>query len=103
MITLKVRKLSGLYKIKGFLNSKNAYPVYFQTRFGIHTFSLKFPIEVVILDKNNCVVKLKENLKPNRIFLWNPIFDKIIELPSGETKRLKITLGTKLQLLTTNY
>ncbi len=98
MLTLKVKQLSGWDKVSGLLFAKKAYPVLLKTRFGIHTFGMKFPIDVLALDNNLKVVKIVENLQPNRIFLWNPIYDIVIELPSGEVKKQKIKLGQRIKL-----
>ena|SRR5437868_3342704 len=100
MVTLKVRLLkSFLAKSIGLLGSEKAYPVYFTTNFGIHTFFMKFPIDILVLDNDYKVVKLVTNLSPNRIFLWPLRFDKIIELPTGEIQKNKIRLGDTLKLL----
>ena len=96
MVTLKVKEQKGIGKINGLIGAQKAYPISFKTRFGIHTFGLKFPIDLLILDKNNRVVVLKANLKPNRIFLWNPQFDSVIELPAGEINRLDLKIGEKI-------
>lgn len=85
-------------KSKGLIGEKKAFPVFFKTRFGIHTFGMKFPIDVVILDKKMVVVSLKENLKPNRFLFWNPIYCGVLELPSGEAKRIGIEKDSLLKL-----
>ena len=96
-LTIKVKSLeSFIEKSFGLLRFTKPQPVYLQTRFGIHTFFMKFPIDVLILDKDNKIVKLRENLKPNRIFVWPISFDKVIELPDGEIKKRKIKLGDKI-------
>ncbi len=74
-------------KIFGMILEKNSQGLIFESRFGIHTFFMKKPIDVLILDKNNRVGQIKKSLKPNRIFLWNPVFSKIIELPEGSLER----------------
>lgn len=99
MITLKAKKLTSFSdKSIGLLGTSKPHPVYFQTRFGIHTFGMKYPIDVVILDINDVVVKIKEYLKPNKLFLWNPKFDQVIELPNGEIEKNKIKVGEKIKL-----
>ena len=72
-----------------------------KTHFGIHTFGLKFPIDILILNNNNKVVSIKENLKPNKIFLWNPIYEKVVELPRGtiEKKAIKINMPIDISIL----
>lgn len=94
MIILKVKKQKGVEKLKGLIGAQKAYPISFKTRFGIHTFGLNFPIDVIILDKNHTVIKIAEGLKPNRIFLWNPKFDNVIELPIDSVKKFKIKTGS---------
>lgn len=69
-------------KSKGLINSNTPKTVIFYTRFGIHTFGMKYPIDVIVADKNFKVIAVKENIKPNRIFLWNPKGNLVIE--SGE-------------------
>lgn len=101
MIEIKLKILKGFKeKSLGLLFVKYASPVLIQTRFGIHTFGLRFPIDVLILDKSNKVVKTQENLKQNRIFLWNPTYNKVLELPKGEIEKLHIETGERLKLTT---
>lgn len=100
MISLRVKYLKSLKETSlGLIGAKKAKPVMFLTRFGIHTFGLNFPIDVLILDANNTVVKITNNLKPNRIFVWNPKYNKVIELPSGEVEKLKIKMGNKIKIV----
>ena len=97
MISLKAKYLSTLKdKTLGLIGKKNPEPVFLKTRFGIHTFGLKFPIDVLILDKENKVVKLKENLKPNSFFFWNPKYNNVLELPKGTIINSKIKIGSTI-------
>ncbi len=66
------------------------------TRFGIHTHLMDSPIDILILDKNHKVVKIKESLKPNRIFIWNPKFSRVIELPKGTVRKTKTKIGDRI-------
>lgn len=86
-------KKEGFGKIKGMLGRKTPKTLYFKTRFGIHTFFLKFSIDLVVLDKNKKIVFLKRNIKPNKIVVWNPRFNKVIELPAGFLFRSKTKKG----------
>jgi uncharacterized protein len=98
MVNIKVKKLVGFKKTRGLIGSKKPFAIFFQTRFGVHTYGLHFPIDVVILDNNNNVVKMKENLKPNQIYLWNPRFDRVLELRAGESAKNRIKLGQIISL-----
>ena len=99
---LRVKQLKGISKSIGLIGKKEAYPVMLTTRFGIHTFGLRFPIDVLILAENGIVVCLRENLKTNRIFLWNPKFEKVIELPAETVNSKRIKVGDTLNLETFN-
>jgi uncharacterized membrane protein (UPF0127 family) len=85
-------------KIKGLLGEKMPQAIIFNTRFGIHTFFLKFPIDVIILDKKNKIVTLKKKLKPNRVFLWNIRFNQVIELPGGSLEKSKTEVDDSILL-----
>ena len=69
-------------KSRGLIGSDGTHGIYLKTRWGIHTFGMTFPIDVVVLNKEWTVVQIKKNLKPNTIFFWNPRYADIIEVPS---------------------
>lgn len=82
-------------KFLGLLRKSNPRSLMFKTRFGIHTFLLKSPIDVLILDSEHRVVSVK-NLKPNRIFIYNPMRLLVIELPTGTIQKSKTQEGDTL-------
>lgn len=81
----------------GLLKIDNPRSLLFKTRFGIHTFFLKEPIDVVILDSKNMVVKTA-TVKPNSIFLWNTRYSSVLELPKGSIKTSKTSIGDHLEI-----
>jgi uncharacterized membrane protein (UPF0127 family) len=81
-----------LQKSFGLLLYKAPKAMLFQTRFGIHTFFMRYPIDVVILDKEFKVVALKIDMKPGRIFVWNPRYEYVLELPQGSIVETKTSL-----------
>ncbi len=85
-------------KIQGLIGKDKPQTIMIKTHFGIHTFGLKFPIDVLILSNENKVVSMKENLKPNRIFLWNPMYEKVIELPSGTIEKVQIKMNMPIDI-----
>lgn len=96
MVAIPVKEAKSLKeKIVGLIGKK-PYALLIKTRFGIHTFGLKFPIDVLILDHKNKVVKIKKSLMPNSIFLWNPLYDMVIELPQGTIDKKKIKINDVL-------
>lgn len=89
---------SFLDQLLGLLRKSNPRSLFFKSRFGIHTLFLKESIDVVVLDREYRVVKIKENLKPNRIFFWNPRYFYVLELPCGKIKESNIRLGDVLKM-----
>lgn len=83
----------------GLLKKSNPRALLFKTHFGIHTFFLKDEIDIIILDKNNRVAKLKTGLKPNRLFFWNPGYFLAIELPKDTIKTSQTKLNDRLSFL----
>ena len=99
MVNLVVRFAKSFKdQLVGLIGKSIPEPIMFYTRFGIHTFGVKFPIDVIILDRNNKAVRIKKSLKQNRIFVWNVKFNKVIELPSGEVDKKSIVIGKMLKL-----
>jgi uncharacterized membrane protein (UPF0127 family) len=86
-------------KTLGLLKYQTPVAMLLTTRYGIHTIFMRYPIDVLILDKQNRVMAIKENLRPNHIFLWNPTFETVIELPEGTIKRTKTEINDQLKFL----
>ena len=76
----------------GLLRYKTPVAIFLKTRFGIHTFAMRYPIDVLILDKLNRVVSMKQSMKPNNIFIWDIKHDTVLEFPSGLIKKTKTML-----------
>lgn len=87
-----------LDKSLGLINPKNPRNIMMETRFGIHTFFLKEPIDVLVLNKKMQVVKIKKDLEPFKLFFWNPKYLKVIELSCGAILKYRIALGDTLSI-----
>lgn len=62
---------------------------------SIHTFFMRQPIDICITDKNNKILYLQENFKPNKIlFIRDGYYT--YELPIDTVKHLKIDETLKL-------
>jgi uncharacterized membrane protein (UPF0127 family) len=102
MRLIQVQHLSTISQASiGLLSAKKAYPVYFKTRFGIHTFGMKFPIDVLVLDDKYRTVRMISGLVPNRLFVWPPIYYHVLELPEGYISKNAIGIGEKINLIYT--
>ncbi len=82
----------------GLLNKSEPKPLYLKTRWGIHTFGMKYAIDVVVLDDNFVVHAIKTNLKPWNIYLWSPKFKHVLELPQGTIQAKNIVINSQIDL-----
>lgn len=64
----------------------------------IHTFFMKFPIDVLFLDKNLKVRKVIENMGPWRISPWVFSAHSVLELAGGSLKGTT-AVGDQLEIL----
>ena len=65
---------------------------------GVHTFGMKFPIDVIVLDNNNIVIAVSKALPPNRL---TPVYRHavaVIELPAGTLEATTTTVGNQLEI-----
>ena len=66
---------------------------------AIHTVFVRFPIDVIFLDKDFKILRVVENLKP---FRFSPIVWKakhVLELPTGTIKNKSLRVGNKIKLV----
>lgn len=64
----------------------------------IHTFGMKFPIDLVYLDERHQVCKVVEGLRPGRLSACLAA-DSVIELDFGAAEALGLCRGTKLKIV----
>lgn len=76
----------------GLLKYKTPVTMLLKTRYGIHTFGMRYAIDVLVLDKLNRVVSINENMKPNNIFIWNIKYENVLELPPNTIKKTETKL-----------
>lgn len=85
-------------RTKGLIGEKIPRAILFKTRWGIHTFGMKFPIDCVVLDRQYRVGAICLNMGPNRVFFWNPRLSVVVELPEGTVKKSNLNIGDWLVL-----
>lgn len=100
VVAEEIEKLnSHLAQAKGLLGEKKkGRAVYFKTRFGIHTFGMKFPIDCAVLDDGFVVRAVRESMGPGRCFFWNLKYKNVIELPARTLAYTETTIGDVLTL-----
>lgn len=75
-----------LTRLKGLIGKQHLSPgqgLLIRPCKGIHTFFMRFPIDVVFLDKKNIVIACIRKLPPNRISAIYRKAHSVLELPPG--------------------
>jgi uncharacterized membrane protein (UPF0127 family) len=63
---------------------------------GVHTFAMRFPIDVVTLDRRQRILSLHPNLRPWRISRLDLRIRSVLELPSGTIAQTGLRVGDQL-------
>ena len=66
---------------------------------GVHTFAMRFPIDVVYLDPERIVVHIQEELKPWRLAAIRVLATSVLELPVGTVRDTQTVLGDQVDIL----
>jgi uncharacterized protein len=65
---------------------------------GVHTFAMRFPIDVIYLDGNKTVVHLEENLKPWRVAPVRLRATSVLELPGNTLSSTHTAVGDEIEI-----
>jgi len=65
---------------------------------GVHTFGMRFPIDVAYLDDKKHIIYLAHNLKPWRVAPVSMKAASVIELPENTLKATGTTVGDKIEI-----
>jgi len=66
---------------------------------GVHTFFMRYSIDVLLLNKVGVVIYKKETLKPNRFTPFTASAYRAVELPSKTLKDKKVDLGDEIIII----
>jgi uncharacterized membrane protein (UPF0127 family) len=65
---------------------------------GVHTFGMRFPIDIVGVTRSGAVVSLRRDVPRRRIvFSWKAF--AIVELPAGATDRCGLAIGDLVEVV----
>jgi len=64
---------------------------------GVHTFAMKFPIDVVFLNRKRKILKIRPNMVRRRIAL-SLMAHSVLELPVGTLEQTGTVRGDQLEL-----
>lgn len=101
IISQKVRLADSFWtRLLGYMFSARPVTddgIYFDPGRSIHTFFMRFNLDVVFLRKDGLVVKILRDLKPWRMTWVYFRADHVLELPSGKLP-LEVKEGDKLEV-----
>ena len=65
---------------------------------GVHTFAMRFPIDVIYLDGGNTVIYAEENLKPWRVAPVRMFAASVLELPGSTLSSTRTAVGDAIEI-----
>lgn len=69
---------------------------------GVHTFAMRFPIDVLYLNSNKVVVYMKQNLQPWRVAAVRSQAASVLELPGSSLGSTGTAVGDEIEIVTNN-
>ena len=66
---------------------------------GVHTFAMRFPIDVVYLDADSVVVYMKQNLQPWRVAAVRHKAASVLELPGCTLEPTGTVVGDEIEIV----
>ncbi|MGB7947980.1 MAG: DUF192 domain-containing protein [Candidatus Binatia bacterium] len=101
-LATKVRKAdSFITRLVGLLKRTNLGPeeaLWLMPSKGVHTIGMKFPIDVIFLDRDNVVLSIVSGLLPYRITGVHLKGHSVLELPKGTLKKSRTEVGDQLEI-----
>jgi uncharacterized membrane protein (UPF0127 family) len=92
---------SLLKRMKGLLGRKemlNGEGLWIKPCISVHTFFMKFPIDVLFLDKRNRVIAAIRNIQPHRLTWIYPNAVSVLELPAGMLQITDTRIGDEIKI-----
>jgi len=90
-------RLRGLLGISGD-DFRNGRGLWIRPCHGVHTLAMRFPIDVVYLDRDGNVVHLEPDLKPWRLAPFRLQAASVLELPSHTLAETETVLGDRIEI-----
>jgi uncharacterized membrane protein (UPF0127 family) len=101
-LATKVRKADNfITRLIGLLKRTHLGPeeaLWLMPSKGIHTIGMKFPIDVIFLNRDHQVLGLMSGLVPYRVSAVHLRGYSVLELPNGTIKKSRTEIGDKLEI-----
>ena len=88
-------------RMKGLLGKKElpkGEALWIKPCFSVHTFFMKFAIDVIFLNKKNQIIASVSNLSPNRMTRLYPQSFSVLELPTGTIDATNTEVGDEIEI-----
>lgn len=59
---------------------------------SVHTFGMGYPIDVLFVDGNHCIVKIVDNMFPSKMSMATRS-QYVVELPAGTARKTECSIG----------
>lgn len=101
-LATKVRKADNFVtRLVGLLKRSHLGPeeaLWLMPSKGIHTIGMKFPIDVLFLNKQNHVLQLVSGMAPYRVSSIQLRSYSVLELPNGTIRKSRTEVGDRLEI-----
>lgn len=67
---------------------------------GVHTLAMRFPLDLIYLDRQGVVVELRAGVQPWRFAPLSFHASSVLELPSGAIRRSRTGIGDTVEIVT---
>ncbi|MBP2626284.1 MAG: hypothetical protein H6Q68_995 [Firmicutes bacterium] len=64
---------------------------------SVHTIGMNYPIDVLFVDGNHCIIKIVENMLPGKVSMASGS-KYVVELPTGTARLAACSIGDSLEL-----
>jgi len=65
---------------------------------GVHTVGMRFPIDIIFLDRSNRVIDFVSGLAPNRFSRLHASAHSVLELPRGSIQKSSTEVGDEVEI-----
>jgi uncharacterized membrane protein (UPF0127 family) len=89
---------TGVARMRGLLGRGRLEPgggLLLEPASQVHTFGMKFPIDIVFCDDFGVVLHLIRSMRPRRVSKWVRRARRVLELPAGSLPA-EVVVGSKL-------
>ncbi|MRH44325.1 DUF192 domain-containing protein [Aquibacillus halophilus] len=96
------RAYTFLKRLKGLMFTKKLHSdtgLHIKPCRSVHTFFMKYAIDVLYLDVGNQVIAIDESMVPGKVGKLYKDATSVIELPAGSVTENKIEIGHKLNFV----